>query len=63
MTTQTDSSQLLDFEMREQFEILFNEFVDVFLTKQKGQKHIKLSIQSRETVKDNLRIIDETCKQ
>ena len=63
MTTQTDSSQLLDFEMREQFEILFNEFVDVFLTKQKGQKHIKLSIQSREKAKNNLKIIDEAFKQ
>jgi 5-methylcytosine-specific restriction enzyme B len=63
MAKHTNSSQLLDFEMREQFEILFNEFVDVFLTKQKGQKHIKLSIQSRVIVKDNLKIIDETFKQ
>ena len=59
MEDTSGSVVILTPELRVEFEKLFNEFAGIYLTGSKGERHIKLSAQSRKQARDNIEIVQK----
>lgn len=55
MSEQPNSVQLLTPELKEEFKILFGEFVQKYLSTPKGQKHVDIHLQSVRDAKLNFK--------